>query len=239
MWKKAFPALLIALLLAAPFASAQEKERERVENAGEVLGEILNIPDNVPQGLLDKAECVVVFPSVKKFAIGIGGSYGRGVLICRGGKNFTGAWGAPALYALEGGNIGLQLGGQATDFVLLVMNVKGAESLLKSKVKLGADASAAAGPKGRAADASTNERMTAEILSYSRSKGLFAGVSLEGSTLRSDGSANEKLYGKKDLSAADIIVAHKVGIPPSARKLVSLLTKKSPRNRSDPKSLQR
>ena len=179
------------------FAANDEHEEDRVKDAGEVLKEILNIPDDIPQDLLDKAECVVVLPSVKKGAFGIGGSYGRGVMICRGGQHYKGKWGAPALYALEGVSIGFQLGGQATDFVLLVMNPKGAESLLYSKVKLGADASAAAGPKGRTAEGATDIVMQAEILSYSRNKGLFAGVSLEGSTLRSDGSANEKLYEKK------------------------------------------
>src|SRR6266436_7061760 len=155
--------------------------------------------------LLDKAECVIVLPSVIKGAFGVGGSYGRGVMVCRSGEHYTGKWGAPAMYALEGLSIGFQLGGQATDFVLLVMNAKGARSLLSSKVKLGADASAAAGPKGRTAEGATDVVMNAEILSYSRNKGLFAGISLEGSTLRSDGSANEKLYGKK-LTAKEIIV---------------------------------
>lgn len=219
------------------FAANNEHEEERVKDAGEVLKEVLNIPDNIPQDLLDKAECVVVLPSVKKGAFGIGGSYGRGVMVCRGGEHYKGKWGAPALYALEGVSIGFQLGGQATDFVLLVMNPRGAESLLYSKVKLGADASAAAGPKGRTAEGATDIVMQAEILSYSRNKGLFAGVSLEGSTLRSDGSANEKLYGKK-LTAKEIIRQGKVGIPPSAHQLVALLDKKSPVNKSDPKSLE-
>ena len=221
----------------AAFAANDEHEVERVKDAGEVLKEILNIPDDIPQELLDKAECIVVLPSVKKGAIGIGGSYGRGVMICRSGEHYKGKWGAPALYALEGISIGFQLGGQATDFVLLVMNPKGAKSLLSSKVKLGADASAAAGPKGRTAEGATDIVMNAEILSYSRNKGLFAGVSLEGSTLRSDGSANEKLYGRK-LSAKEIIREGKVGIPASAHELVSLLDKHSPVNKSDPKSLE-
>src|SRR5205814_2928712 len=195
-----------------------EREADRVKDAGIVLKAILNIQDDIPQDLLDKAECVIVLPSVKKGAIGIGGSYGRGVMICRGGEHYTGKWGAPALYALEGISIGFQLGGQATDFVLLVMNPKGAQSLLSSKVKLGADASAAAGPKGRTAEGATDIVMNAEILSYSRNKGLFAGVSLEGSTLRSDGSANEKLYGRR-LTAKEIIRGGKVGIPGSAQQL--------------------
>src|SRR5919204_2957147 len=183
---------------------AATHEGERLRASGQVLKEILDIPDDIPKPLLDRAECVIVIPSVKKFAIGIGGSFGRGAMSCRTGKNFTGGWSAPALYALEGANIGLQLGGQATDFVLLVMNPKGAESLMKSKVKLGADAAAAAGPKGRDATAATDVLMRAEILSYSRSRGLFAGVSLDGSTLRQDNSANRKLYGQK-VTAREIV----------------------------------
>ncbi|HKT87183.1 MAG TPA: lipid-binding SYLF domain-containing protein [Candidatus Sulfotelmatobacter sp.] len=235
--KKLIVCLLALLMSTMAFAAENEREADRVKDAGDVLKEILNIPDDIPQELIDKAECLIVLPSVKKGAFGIGGSYGRGVMICRSGPHYKGRWGAPALYALEGVSIGFQLGGQATDFVLLVMNPKGAESLLHSKVKLGADASAAAGPKGRTAEGATDIVMTAEILSYSRNKGLFAGVSLEGSTLRSDGSANEKLYGKK-LSAEDIIRKGKVGIPASAHELVSLLDKKSPVNKSDPKSLE-
>jgi lipid-binding SYLF domain-containing protein len=227
----------VSVLLLVLSAAAADKEEDRVREAGQVLEEILNIPDNIPKDLLDKAECVVVLPSVKKFAIGVGGSYGRGVMTCRGGQNFTGPWGPPAMYALEGGSFGLQLGGNATDFVLLVMNPSGAKSLLSSKVKLGADASAAAGPKGRTSEAATDVVMRAEILSYSRSRGLFAGVSLEGSTLRSDNSANEKLYGKP-LTARDIIAEHKVGVPAAGRKLVSVLDRASPRNKSNPKSLR-
>src|SRR4029077_1854342 len=192
---KTFLSLLLVCALISPAVASNDKEQERVKESGEVLKEILNIPDDIPQDLLDKAECIIVLPSVKKGAFGIGGSYGRGVMICRSGEHYTGSWGAPAMYALEGVNIGFQLGGEATDFVLLVMNPKGARSLLSSKVKLGADASAAAGPKGRTAEAATDIVMNAEILSYSRAKGLFAGISLEGSTLRSDGGANEKLYG--------------------------------------------
>ena len=229
--------LLLCTLLSTAFAVDNDKEQERVRASGDVLKEILNIPDDIPQDLLDKAECVVVLPSVKKAAFGVGGSYGRGVMICRSGQHYTGPWGPPALYALEGASIGFQLGGQATDFVLLVMNPKGARSLLSSKVKLGADASAAAGPKGRTAEGATDIVMSAEILSYSRNKGLFAGISLEGSTLRSDGSANEKLYGQR-LTAKDIIRLGKVKTPECASELVALLNKKSPKNRSDPKSLE-
>ncbi|MGB8065399.1 MAG: lipid-binding SYLF domain-containing protein [Candidatus Sulfotelmatobacter sp.] len=229
--------LVLMSMSVMAFAANDEREEDRVKDAGTVMEEILNIPDDIPQDLLDKAECIVVLPSVKKGAFGIGGSYGRGVMVCRSGEHYKGRWGAPALYALEGVSIGFQLGGQATDFVLLVMNPKGAESLLYSKVKLGADASAAAGPKGRTAEGATDIVMDAEILSYSRNKGLFAGVSLEGSTLRSDGSANKKLYGR-DLSAKEIIREGKVGVPACARELVSILDKKSPVNKSDPKSLE-
>ena len=231
----------LALCLAgAPMLAAdkdEKKETERIEEAGQVLKEILNIPDDIPQDLLDKAECVIILPSVLKFAIGIGGSYGRGVMTCRSGKNFTGRWSAPAMYALEGGNIGFQLGGQATDFVLLVMNPKGANSLMGSKVKLGANASAAAGPKGRSAEGATDVVMRAEILSYSRSRGLFAGISLEGSTLRADNRANKKLYGR-EVSAREIIREGKVAAPASAKELLSLLNQKSPKNRSEAKSLK-
>jgi lipid-binding SYLF domain-containing protein len=236
--KKFIVCFAVLLMSAATtFAANNEREEDRVKDAGTVLKEILNIPDDIPHDLLNKAECVIILPSTLKGAFGIGGSYGRGVMVCRSGDHYKGRWGAPALYALEGVSIGFQLGGQATDFVLLVMNQKGAQSLLYSKVKLGADASAAAGPKGRTAEGATDIVMNAEILSYSRNKGLFAGVSLEGSTLRSDGSANEKLYGKK-LSAKEIIREGKVGIPPCAHELVSLLNTKSSVNKSDPKSLE-
>jgi SH3 domain-containing YSC84-like protein 1 len=235
---KVWACFLATLLLASTaFGANDEREEDRVKDAGVVLKEILNIPDDIPQDLIDKAECLIILPSVKKGAFGVGGSYGRGIMVCRSGTHYMGKWGSPALYALEGVSIGFQLGGQATDFVLLVMNPKGAQSLLSSKVKLGADASAAAGPKGRTAEGATDIVMDAEILSYSRNKGLFAGISLEGSTLRSDGSANEKLYGRK-LSAREIIRDGKVQTPACAHELISLLDSKSPTNRSDPKSLE-
>jgi len=233
--KTLFAVALICCLTIPVFA--QEKEQDRLKESGDVLKEILDIPDNVPQELLDKAECVLVLPSVKKFAIGFGGSYGRGAMSCRTGKNFTGGWSAPAMYALEGGNIGIQLGGQATDFLILVMNPKGVNSLLKSKVKLGADAAAAAGPKGRTAQAATDVLMRAEMLSYSRSRGLFAGVSLEGSTLRQDNGANENIYGRK-ITAREIVREGKAGAPAGAAELISVLGQKSPRNKSEAKSLQ-
>lgn len=234
---------LLALLLAITifplslFADKNEKEEDRVKEAGEVLKEIIHIPDDIPKDLFDKAECVIVLPSVKKGAIGIGGSYGRGVMTCRSGQHYTGPWTAPAMYALEGLNIGFQLGGQATDFVILVMNPRGAQSLMGSKVKLGADASAAAGPKGRSAEGATDVVMRAEMLSYSRSRGLFAGVSLEGSTLRPDNRANRKLYGH-DVSVKEILREGKVHSPAAAQQLLSELNKYSPKNLSDPKSLE-
>jgi SH3 domain-containing YSC84-like protein 1 len=230
---------VIAIFLACPtFAANESREQKRLEACGQVFKEILDIPDGIPKDLFNKAECVIVIPTVLKFAIGVGGDFGRGAITCRTGhQHFTGHWSAPAPFALEGANIGLQLGGQATDFVLLVMNPKGANSILNSKVKLGADASAAAGPKGRTAAADTDSVMRAEALSYSRSRGLFAGISLEGSTLRSDGGANKKLYGRS-LRAKEIVREGKVGVPASARELISLLDKKSPKNESDPVSLK-
>ena len=223
--------LTVAMVLVGLPAHAQKDENNRIRNSGQVMVEILNVPDDIPADLLDKAECVIVLPSVLKFAIGFGGSYGRDVMTCRGGKNFGGPWSAPSMMALEGGSFGLQLGGQATDFVLLVMNQRGASSILTSKVKLGGDVAAAAGPKGRSVAASTDVTMRAEILSYSRSRGLFAGISLEGSTLRPDNDGNERLYGK-GVSAQDIVINSAIHAPASARLLVSTLNKKSPRNRS-------
>jgi lipid-binding SYLF domain-containing protein len=211
---------------------AADKFEERLRNSGTVMREVLDMPDSIPLDLLHKAECVLVMPSVKKFALGIGGSYGAGAMVCRSGKEFGGPWGPPSMYRLDAGNIGFQIGGQATDFILLVMNPKGANALLKSKVKLGADASAAAGPKGRATGAATDATMHAEILTYSRSRGLFAGVSLEGASLRPDNDANEEIYGF-EVSARDIVLGSKVGAPAAANKLIHLLQKASPKNLSD------
>jgi lipid-binding SYLF domain-containing protein len=224
--------LSIGLVVLSVFpVFAQDKEQDRVENAGKAMKEILNAPDSIPQSVLDKADCIVILPSVLKFAIGIGGSYGRGVMTCRGGKNFKGHWGAPTMMALEGGSFGLQLGGQATDFVLLLMSPRSATSILSSKVKLGGDVSAAAGPVGRTASAETDVTMRAEILSYSRSRGLFAGLSLEGSTLRADNGANKNLYGK-DVSAQAIVFNHAVPVPASAKLLIANLQRASPVNKS-------
>jgi SH3 domain-containing YSC84-like protein 1 len=222
----------LAALLWAPTSSAkakdeEQKENDRLQNAGTVLKEILDVPDDIPQDLMDKARCVVVFPSVVKAAFIVGGSYGRGVMVCRTKRDYTGAWGAPSMMALEGGSFGLQIGGEATDFVVLVMNDRGADSVLHSKVKLGADASVAAGPKGRDAQADTDAAMRAEMLSYSRSRGAFAGISLEGTTLRADNDANKRLYGRQ-VSATEIITESKLAAPDAAHELIARLQKASP-----------
>ena len=224
-------ALLIVLLTSLPVL-AQSDEEKRVENAGTVLKEILDIPDNVPADIIDKAECVVILPSVMKFALGIGGSYGRGLMTCRGGQAFDGPWGSPTMMMAAAGSVGLQLGGQATDFVLFIMNPRGVNGLLSSQVKLGADMSAAAGPKGRTVSAATDATMRAEILSYSRARGLFAGVSLEGATLRVDNDSNEKVYGKPT-AGRDIVVGGKIPAPKVAANLLATLNAKSPKNLSE------
>ena len=208
---------------------AQNKEQSRLENCGVVMEEILNVPDNIPQELLAKAECVIVIPSMMKVAVGVGASYGRGAMVCRAGKSFDGAWGGPAMYTLEGGSVGFQLGGEATDLVLLVMNTRGAEALLNSKVKLGGNASVAAGPKGRHVEASTDASLRAEILSYSRARGLFAGVSLSGTSLRPDNDANAQVYGRK-LTARRIVTGNAMTVPESGHRLVNVLQTYAPQN---------
>jgi lipid-binding SYLF domain-containing protein len=228
--KKIWLSIGLVSVLSFP-AFAQDKEADRVENAGQVMKEILNAPDSIPQSVLDKADCVVILPSVLKFAFGFGGSYGRGVMTCRGGSTFQGPWGAPTMMALEGASAGLQLGGNATDFVLLLMSPRSASSILSSKVKIGGDATAAAGPVGRTASAETDVTMRAEILSYSRARGLFAGVSLAGSTLRADNGANENLYGKK-VSTKSIVFNEAMPVPASAKEMLSTLDKASPKNKS-------
>lgn len=218
----------LAVAMMVPSAFAQKEEEKRLEEAGQVMREILNVPDNIPQKVLDRAKCVVVLPSVIKGAFVVGGSYGRGAMVCRTGPDFTGPWGAPAMYALEGISVGFQVGGQATDFVLVIMNDRGLNSILRSKVKLGADASIAAGPVGRAAEADTDAFMRAEILSYSRSRGVFAGISLEGATLHPDDDANTALYGK-DIRARRIVEGPAPPrVPQAAEVLVRELTKASP-----------
>lgn len=225
---------LIAVVFATPSAARaadKSKDEQRLQDSGQVMKEIVNIPDDIPQNLLDKADCVIVIPSMLKGAFVVGASYGRGAMTCRSGDHFEGPWGAPTMMALEGVSFGFQIGGQATDFVLLVMNPRGASSILTSKVKLGGNASASAGPVGRNAEADTDATMRAEVLTYSRSRGLFAGVSLEGSTLRPDNDANARVYGSR-VSARDIALHGKVPVPSSAKLLIETLNQHSPKNLS-------
>jgi SH3 domain-containing YSC84-like protein 1 len=238
--KSILSALLIAVLIGIPAMFTPTalradddttKDEDRIKNAGQVVKEIMNIPDDIPQSIIDKADCVIIFPSVLKAAFIVGASYGRGVMTCRRGDSFTGPWGAPSMMALEGASFGFQAGAQATDFVLLVMNEDGAKGILASKVKIGGDASAAIGPVGRNASAETDVTLRAQILTYSRARGLFAGVSLAGSTVRPDNDANERVYGKK-ISARDIVLHHAVPAPPSAALLLSTLRKHSPKHSS-------
>jgi SH3 domain-containing YSC84-like protein 1 len=237
--KKAVLATVIFALAAWPLTSvmADTKEQSRLENCGTVLQEIMNVPDGIPANLVDKAECVIVIPSVLKGGFIGAAEYGRGAMICRSGDHFMGPWGAPLLMALEGGSVGFQAGGEATDFVILVMNPRGATAILKNKVKIGADVSAAAGPKGRDAAAETDATLRAEMLTYSRSRGLFAGVSLEGSTIRPDNEGNEELYQKK-IDPTDIVLKGVAPTPPAAQLMIDTLTKFSPHNDSDPNSLR-
>jgi SH3 domain-containing YSC84-like protein 1 len=211
-------------LVVASSVFAQKKEEARISNSADVLRQL--IAGDLPNNILDQADCVVIFPSVKKVAIGIGGSYGRGVMVCRKGAEMNGEWGAPAMYRLDQASIGIQLGSTATDFVLAVMNKKGAEQILNGKTKLGTNAAAAAGPTGAQATAYNASAMNVDVLTYSRSKGLFAGVSLEGASMDSDSDANKSLY-SKDLSAKDIVEGGQA--PPAAAKpLDEVLTKASP-----------
>src|ERR1700704_1715834 len=231
LWPCLSGILLVVLPLFAEVANASEqtKDDDRLTNCGMVLKEILDVPDSIPQDLLDKADCVVVFPSVLKAAFIVGGSYGRGAMSCRQGDDFKGSWGAPTMMALEGGSFGFQIGGQATDFVLLVMNESGARGILTSKVKLGGDASVAGGPVGRDASASTDATLRSEILSYSRARGLFAGVSLEGSIIRPDNNDNRRIYGKK-IPAREIVLSGTIAVPPAAEQFISILDAKTPKH---------
>src|SRR5271156_4169528 len=234
--KKPLTCLISILLVVLPILSSSvsaaepEKDEDRLRNSGTVLKEILDVPDDIPRDLLDKADCVVVFPSVLKAAFIVGGSYGRGAMSCRRGGDFRGSWGAPTMMALEGGSFGFQIGGEATDFVLLVMNERGARGILASKVKLGGDASVAAGPVGRDSSAETDATLRADLLSYSRARGLFAGVSLEGSTIRPDNGDNSRVYGRK-IPASNIVLSRRVAVPPAAEQLISTLDAKTPKHR--------
>jgi lipid-binding SYLF domain-containing protein len=232
MKKLMITAACLTLVASAVYARQLNKEQKRLEECGTVMQEVLNIPDNIPHDLLAKAECVIVIPSVKKLALGVGADFGRGAMVCRTGEHFRGAWGAPAMYALEGGSVGFQIGGESTDLILLVMNARGMESILSSKVKLGADASIAGGPKGRDASADTDAWMRAEILSYSRSRGIFAGISLEGSTIRPDDDASADVYGHS-IKAKEIVRGEHTGVPETGRHLVSVLQKSAPVNESE------
>ena len=226
----AFCMLAVATVGAQDQKKDQNKEQERLATCAAVMSEVLSVPDNVPREVLDKAECVVVIPSVTRVAVGVGGSYGRGAMVCRSGAAFNGPWGAPAMYAIDAGSIGLQIGAESTDLILMVMNRRGVDALLGTKVKLGAEASASAGPKGRHVEASTDASMRAEILSYSRSRGLFAGVSVDGASLRPDNDATEEVYGRK-ISAREIVTGA-VKVPPSGQTLVDVLQKFAPYNQS-------
>jgi SH3 domain-containing YSC84-like protein 1 len=225
-------ACCLALVSGAVCAKKFNKEQKRLAECGVVMQEVLNIPENIPHELLEKAECVIVFPSVKKLAFGVGADYGRGAMVCRTGEKFRGPWGTPAMYALEGGSVGFQIGGEATDLILLVMNDRGMESILSSKVKLGGDASIAGGPKGRDASATTDAWMRAEILSYSRARGLFAGISLEGTTLRPDDDASADVYGYP-IKAKDIVRGNGTRVTTSGHALVNALQKSAPNNESE------
>ena len=222
--------MTLPILSVSARAAEPQKDEDRLRNSGTVLKEILDVPDDIPQDLLDKADCVVVFPSVLKAAFIVGGSYGRGAMTCRKGEDFNGSWGAPTMMALEGGSFGFQIGGEATDFVLLVMNERGARGILSSKVKLGADASAAAGPVGRTASAETDATLRADILSYSRARGAFAGVALDGSTIRPDKDANEQIYGS-EIPASEIVLSGHIAIPEAAQKMISTLDSRTPRHK--------
>lgn len=223
--------IVVAFSIVQPIF-AQKTEQDRLQESATVLKEIMGMSENgIPRDLINKAVCVVVYPSVKKGGFIVGASYGRGVMSCRTGSDWSGSWSAPAMYALEGASFGLQAGGQATDFVLLIMNDRGAESVMSSKVKMGADAFVAAGPIGREASAETDVAMKAEILSYSRAKGVFGGVSLQGSTMRSDYGANKNLYGK-ELGVKEIVRGGAMQIPEAGKSFLAVLEQASPKRSS-------
>jgi SH3 domain-containing YSC84-like protein 1 len=224
--------LLLWVAVYGSEAGDRRKQEERLQESGKVLSEIMGMPDNIPQNLLDRAKCAVVIPNVLKAAFVVGGTFGRGAMVCRRGEDFSGTWGAPVMIGLEGASVGFQLGGESTDFVILIMNARGASSILSSKVKVGGDISAAAGPVGRTAEASTDAYMRAEMLTYSRAHGLFAGVSLDGTTLRPEGEANEALYGRK-IDAKDIVRGPEPKAPEAAQRLIAQLDKASPSRRGE------
>jgi lipid-binding SYLF domain-containing protein len=228
-----FVAALLCLLMPTLARAADDADQDRITAAGNVLNELLNASSGIPRGLLNKADCIIILPSVKKGGFIVGAQYGKGLMSCRSGANFSGAWSAPIMMQSSGGSFGLQAGGQETDFVVLVMNEGGARAVMNGKAKLGADASVAAGPVGRDAEASTNASMSAQMLSYSRSKGVFGGLSLSGTSLGPDSGANEKVYGKK-VSGPDIF-SGSVQAPASASELLATLKRASPES-AHPKS---
>ena len=220
--------LVAAALCSVAMTARADTPDERVKAASQAFQELVNADNGIPRDLLNKASCVIVLPGVKKGGFIVGGQYGKGVMSCRSGANFNGKWGAPVMMHSSGGSIGFQAGGESTDFVILVMNDDGARTVLKGKAKLGADASVAAGPVGRDAEASTSGNLSAQMLSYSRSKGVFGGVSLNGTTLGPDDDDNEKLYGKK--VTGEQIHSGSVTAPASAAPLLAELQKTSPTN---------
>jgi SH3 domain-containing YSC84-like protein 1 len=212
--------VIVLGLIVSAWADSGDKERDRITESTNVVKDTFNAPDKgVPLSVLDGTKCIIVIPDLKKAAFIIGGDYGRGVMTCRTGENFKGPWSAPIMMASGGGDIGFQLGVEGTDVVILVLNDEGARSIVKSKVKLGAEASVAAGPVGRTQEASTNEAMKAQMLSYSRSRGLFAGVSVSGMTLRVDDDANKNLYGEK--VKPQQILGGEVTMPEEAKPLIA------------------
>ena len=224
------PVAILVSFLTPALARAADDIQERLKASGDALKELTNGDNGIPQSILDKSECVIVLPNVKKAGFIIGGEYGRGAMTCRSGANFDGRWSAPIMMESEGGSVGLQIGGESVDLVILVMNDKGAKTIMHGKAKLGGDASVAAGPVGRDAEAATNLSMNAEMLSYSRSHGVFGGLSLEGTSLGPDSGANEKIYGKK--ISGEEIWSGSVKPPASAGVLLSTLNSKSPKDLS-------
>jgi lipid-binding SYLF domain-containing protein len=220
--------VVLGALLVPVLAAAQVKERKRLDACREVLEELLGGEERIPRDLLDKAECVAVIPSAKKFALGVGGRWGKGAVVCRS-QGGSGPWGPPLMISVGGGSLGLQIGGQAADYVFLVMNPKGIDYLMRSQFTLGGDAAVAAGPVGRTGSAGTDLRMRAEILSYSRTRGLFAGLSLEGSVVKQDKDGNENVYGER-VDPKRLLVEGTYPVPPAARGFVELLATSSPRH---------
>ncbi len=218
--------LSLALASAARAEDPEDKGARRLAACQEVLVEVLGMPESIPRDLLDKAECVIVIPSAKKAALGVGARWGKGAASCRKTDGRSG-WSAPLMMSVGGGSVGFQIGGQASDYVLLVMHAKGMESLLKSKFTLGADASVAGGPKGRTAGASTDAWMRAEILSYTRSRGIFAGVSIEGVVIHRDDDTNEAVYGEP-VSARKVLLEERYAVPSAGRGFIDALNQYSP-----------